>query len=114
MAGRVVLFVTRADAGSLRLAGACALAASAMNDRVDVFAFGAAAVALVDGHGDPEHPAALLHQARRSGACRLLGCSAGLVDARVEPSSAEAALDAVVGWPTVLEWSRGVVDRFFF
>jgi predicted peroxiredoxin len=114
MSSRVVVFVTRADAASLRLAGSCALAASAMDQRVDVFAFGEAAVALVDAHGDPEHPAALLHQARRAGACRLLACSAGLVDAKVEPSRAEAALDAVVGWPTVLEWSRGIVDRFFF
>ena len=114
MPGRVVLFVTHADAASLRLAGSCALAAASMSDRVDVFAFGPAAVALVEAHGDPEHPAALLHQARRAGACRLLGCSAGLVEAKVEPALAEAALDAVVGWPTVLEWSRGVVDRFHF
>jgi len=114
MAGRVVVFLTRADAASLRLAGSCALAAAAMSDRVDVFAFGAAAVALVEAQGDPDHPAALLQQARRTGACRLLGCSAGLVDAKVEPARAEAALDAVVGWPTVLEWSRGVVDRFYF
>jgi hypothetical protein len=114
MAGRVVLFLTRADAASLRMAGSCALAATSMNGRVDVFAFGPAVAALVEGYGDPEHPAALLQQARGAGACRLLGCSAGLVDAKIEPSRAEAALDAVVGWPTVLEWSRGVVDRFFF
>ncbi len=114
MTDRVVLFVMRADAASLRLAGSCALAATSMHDRVDVFAFGAAAVALVDAHGDPEHPAALLQQARRAGACRLLGCSAGLVEAKVDPARAEVALDAVVGWPTVLEWSRGVIDRFFF
>ena len=114
MAGRVVLFVTRADAASLRMAGSCALAATTMNDRVDVFVFGPAVAALVQRYGDPEDPAALLQQARGAGACRLLGCSAGLVEARVDPSLAEAALDAIVGWPTVLEWSRGVVDRFFF
>ncbi len=114
MAGRVVLFVTRADAASLRLAGSCALAAASMNDRVDVFAFGAAAEALVDALGDADHPASLLQQARKTGVCRLLGCSAGLVEAKVDPARAEAGLDAVVGWPTVLEWSRGVVDRFFF
>jgi hypothetical protein len=114
MAGRVVLFVTRADPASLRMAGACALAATSMSERVDVFVFGPAVAALVESHGEPDDPAALLQQARRAGACRLLGCSAGLVDAKLDPSLAEGALDALVGWPTVLEWSRGVVDRFFF
>jgi hypothetical protein len=37
-----------------------------------------------------------------------------VVAERVEPGAADSALDAVVGWPTVIEWSRGVVDRFFF
>jgi hypothetical protein len=36
------------------------------------------------------------------------------VEARVDAEAADAALDAIVGWPTVMEWSRGVVDRFFF
>jgi uncharacterized protein (DUF58 family) len=114
MAGRVVIFVAHADATSLRLAGSCALAAAAMDDRVDVFLFGPAVGAAVAASGDAEHPAALLHQAREAGTCRLLGCSASLVSEKVDPARAEAALDAVVGWPTVLEWSRGVVDRFFF
>jgi hypothetical protein len=114
MEGRVILFVSHADASQLRLAGSCALAAASMNDRVDVFLFGPAVVAAVEAHGDPDHPAALLHRARQAGSCRLLGCSAGLLEAKVLPAHAEAALDAIVGWPTVVEWSRGVVDRFFF
>jgi uncharacterized protein (DUF58 family) len=114
MAGRVVLFVSHADATALRLAGSCALAASSMGDRVDVFLFGAALAAAVEARGDRDHAAALLQQARESGGCRLLGCSASLVEARVDGAAAEAALDAVVGWPTMMEWSRGVVDRFFF
>ena len=114
MAGRVVLFVSHADPTALRLAGSCALAAAAMGDRVDVFLFGPALAAAVDGRGEGDAPASLLHQAREGGGCRLLGCSASLVEARLDPGRADAALDAVVGWPTVLEWSRGVVDRFFF
>jgi uncharacterized protein (DUF58 family) len=113
MPNRVVLFVSSADAAALKRAGSCALAAAAMNDRVDVFLFGPAAVAATEAHGDPDHPASLLQMAR-GGTCRLLGCSAELVEAKVEPKRAEVALDAVVGWTTVLEWSRGVVDRFFF
>ena len=114
MPGRAVLFVSHADATALRLAGSCALAAAAMGDRVDVFLFGPALAAAVEAHGDADHAAALLHDARAAGGCRLLGCSASVVEERIDPARAERALDAVVGWPTVLEWSRGVVDRFFF
>ena len=114
MAGRVVLFVSHADATALRLAGSCALAAASMGDRVDVFLFGPALAAVVEARGDADDPAALLHDAREGGGCRLLGCSASLVEARIDVGRAEAALDAVVGWPTVVEWSRGVTDRFFF
>jgi predicted peroxiredoxin len=113
MAGRVAIFVTHADRTALRLAGSCALAAAAMEDRVDVFVFGPALGEVVSAAGDEEHPAALLLRARRSG-CRLLACSASLVEERLAPADVEAAFDAVVGWPTVLEWSRGVSDRFFF
>jgi hypothetical protein len=112
---RVVVFVTRGDEVSLRLAGSCALAASAAGDRVDVYLFGRAVPAVVAALGaEPDEPGALLHDARRAGACRLVACSASVVAERVDLAAAEHALDAVVGWPTVLEWSRGVVDRFSF
>ena len=114
MAGRVVLFVSHGDAGALRLAGSCALSAVAMGDRVDVFLFGAGLRAAVEGQGEADHPAALLHQAKGAGSCRLLGCSASVVEEKIDVDRADAALDAVIGWPTVVEWSRGVVDRFFF
>jgi hypothetical protein len=112
MPGRVAVFLSHADEGSLRLAGSCALAAVAMGERVDVFVFGPAVPALL-AVDEAEGPAALLHQARGAG-CRLLACSASVVEERVDLAAAEAGFDAVVGWPTVVEWSRGVVDRFFF
>jgi peroxiredoxin family protein len=112
---RVTVFVSHGDATALRLAGSCALAAAAAGDRVDVFLFGPAVPAVVAAHGaDHDEPGALLHEARQAGACRLVACSASMVSERVDPGAADRALDAVVGWPTVLEWSRGVVDRFFF
>lgn len=111
---RVVVFLSHADETSLRLAGACALAAAAMGDRVDVFLFGPALPAVVAAGVEADGAARLLHQARQAGTCRLLGCSASLVEEKVDPAEAERALDAVVGWPTVVEWSRGVVDRFHF
>lgn len=112
---RVVVFLSHADAEALRLAGSCALAAAAMGDRVDVYLFGPAVPALVAAHGEErDEPGGLLHQAREAGACRLVACSASVVEQRVSLADAERALDAVVGWPTIIEWSRGVVDRYFF
>jgi uncharacterized protein (DUF58 family) len=112
---RVVVFLSHADEAALRLAGSCALAASALGDRVDVYLFGPAVPALVSSHGEErDEPGGLLHQAREAGACRLVACSASVVEQKVALVDAERALDAVVGWPTIVEWSRGVVDRFFF
>ncbi len=119
---RVVIFLSRGDETALRLAGSCALASASMGDRVDVFLFGPAVPAVVaaapppaDAAREPgEGAARLLYQARAAGSCRLLACSASLVEERVDPAAAGEALDAVVGWPTVIEWSRGVVDRFYF
>lgn len=112
---RVVVFLSHADAVSLRLAGSCALAATALGDRVDVFLFGPAVPVAVAAHaGDRDEPGGLLHAAREAGSCRLVACSASVVEEKVSLEAAEQALDAVVGWPTVIEWSRGVVDRFFF
>ncbi len=117
-AARTVVFLSHADPGALRLAASCALTAAAMGDRVDVFLFGPAVRAVVDAAGDAGAPGgedelAMLTQARTSG-CRLIACSASVVAEKVALDAAERALDAVVGWPTILEWSRGVVDRFFF
>jgi intracellular sulfur oxidation DsrE/DsrF family protein len=111
---RIVVFVSRSDATALRLAGSASLASAAAGDRVDVYLFGPAVRALAEAHdGEPDDPAALLHQARAHG-CRLVACSASLVEEKVSLDAAHRAFDAVVGWPTVLAWSRGVVDRFFF
>lgn len=115
VASRTVVFLSHADPGALRLAAACALTAAAMGDRVDVFLFGPAVRAVVDAAGDDgaDEEVTMLAQARSSG-CRLIACSASVVAEKVPLDEAERALDAIVGWPTILEWSRGVVDRFFF
>jgi predicted peroxiredoxin len=114
MTGRIVVFLSSAAPHALRSAGSCALAAVTMDQRVDVFLTGPAVAAVVAAHdGEADDPAALLQQARQSGA-RLIACSASLVEQKVALGKAEAALDAVVGWPTILEWSRGVTDRFTF
>lgn len=111
---RVALFLSHADATALRLAGSCALTAASMDHRVDVFVFGPAVPALVEAADEPDHPGAPLLRARQAGQVRLLACSASVVEEKVDPAGAERTFDAVVGWPTVLEWSRGVVDRFVF
>jgi hypothetical protein len=86
-----------------------------MGDRVDVFLFGPALTAVRDAAEGDEHAGSLLVQARKDGpTVRLVACSASLVEARIELADAERVFDAVVGWPTILEWSRGVTDRFSF
>ncbi len=111
----VVVFLAHADETALRLAGSAALAAAAAGSRVDVYLFGPAVRAVVEAHGElPDDAGARLHEARVAGACRLVACSASVVEEKVPLADAERALDAVVGWPTILEWSRGVTDRFFF
>src|SRR6266511_2938550 len=73
---RVVVFLSHADAGALRLACSVALAAAAAGDRVDVYLFGLAVPAVVEAYeGEPDEPGALLHQARAEGTCRLIACS---------------------------------------
>ncbi len=112
---RAVVFLTHGDETAVRLAGSCALAAAAMGGRVDVYLFGPAVPAVVEAHGgEADDAAGLLHQARAGGGCRLIACSASVVAEKVVLADAERALDAVVGWPTIVEWSRGVVDGFFF
>ncbi len=112
---RVAVFLSHADEVALRVAGSCALAAAAAGDRVDVYLFGPAVRAVVEAHGDlPDEAGARLHEARRAGQCRLVACSASVVEEKVSLDAAERALDAVVGWPTILEWSRGVTERFSF
>ncbi len=111
---RVVVFLSHADADALRLAGSAALTAAALGDRVDVYLFGPAVPAVVAAHEEPDDPGGLLQQARGAGSCRLVACSASVLEQKVALADAERALDAVVGWPTIVEWSSGVVDRFFF
>jgi hypothetical protein len=111
----MVVFLSHGDDGALRLAGSAALAGAAAGDRVDVFLFGPAVPAVVAARGgEPGEAGALLHQAREAGKCRLVACSASVVEEKVPLDAAEKALDAVAGWPTILEWSRGIEDRFFF
>jgi peroxiredoxin family protein len=112
---RTIVFLSRGDEASLRVAGSCALAAAAMGDRVDVFLLGEAVRAVIGAADDGDDGAArALFQAREAGNCRLLACSAGLVESGLDPGLAQEAVDAVIGWPTILEWTRGVADRFFF
>jgi len=108
------------------MAGSCALAAAAMGDRVDVFLLGEAVRAVVEGAGErgeagvgeragePDDATEALFRAKSAGTCRIFACSQGLVESGLDPAAAQEMLDAVVGWPTILEWTRGVADRFFF
>ncbi len=112
---RTIVFLSHADAAAVQIAGSCALAAAALGDRVDVFLLGEAVRAVVEAAEErTEGPARALFQAREVGTCRLLACSAGLVESGLDPAEAQEVVDAIVGWPTILEWTRGVPDRFHF
>jgi sulfur relay (sulfurtransferase) DsrF/TusC family protein len=111
---RVAVFLSRGDDAAVGLAGSCALAGVAMGRRVDVFLLGDGVRAVLDARDEPDAPGHRLHRARAAGACRLFACSESLVGAGLSPQDAEGALDAVVGWPTILEWTRGVADRHSF
>lgn len=112
---RVAILVSRGDATALRLAGSCALAAAAMGARVQVFLLGEAVRPVVEAEADDvDAPGHALQRAREAGSCQLLACSQSLLDAGLEPGAAAEALDAVVGWATILEWTRDVVERFHF
>ena len=104
------MFLSRGDGEPLRLAGSAALAAAAMGRRVDVFLLGGAVRPVVEARDDEDAPGHRLHQARAAG-CRIFACSESWVAAGLAPGAGEGAVDAVVGWPTILEWTRGVVDR---
>jgi len=115
MERRVAVFLTRGEAPAVRMAGSCALAAAALGARVQVFLLGDAVRAAVEGAGDdPDAPGAALHRAREAGACQLVACSQGVVESGLDPGAVQDVLDAVVGWATILEWSRGVEERFSF
>ena len=114
MERRVAVFLTPGDAPAVRMAGSCALAATAMGARVQVFLLGDAVRAVVEAAGDDEAPGAALHRAREAGACQLVACSQGVVESGLDPGAVQDVLDAVVGWATILEWSRGVEERFSF
>ena len=114
MERRIVIFLSRADDVAVRLAGSCALTAAASGDRVDVFLLGGAVQAVVEAADEPDAAGRRLLQARAAGTCRLLACSESLVESGIDPGVAQQVVDAVVGWPTIAEWTRGVVDRFFF
>jgi predicted peroxiredoxin len=115
MERRVAVFLTRSDPTALRLAGSCALAAAAMGAQVQVFLLGDAVRAVVEAAGDdPDVPGGALHRARETGSCQLLACSQSVVESGLDPGAVQDVLDAVVGWATILEWTRGVADRFSF
>ena len=112
---RVAIFLSSGDDDALRCAGSCALTAAASGDQVDVYLFGSAVPALVaSADAEPGSAAEALREARATGQCRLVACSASVVAAKIDLAEAERATDAVVGWPTILTWTRGIADRFSF
>ena len=131
-ADRVVIFVHSGDYDRLHAALSVAATAAAMGRPVEVFFFWFALEALVqDRLGTPSFPsrpelqaefeergyptaAALAKAARETGMCTFYGCTGSSAILALRPDRVAAVVDHAVGWSTILQITRGVVDRFSF
>jgi peroxiredoxin family protein len=128
----VVIFVHSGDYDRLHEAFSIAATAGAANRPVDVVFSWFGLEALV--RGDLERPhfpgrpelsesmadgaaptvAELAKAARASGQCTFYGCTGSASHLGIRPDRLEAAVDHPMGWSSILQVTRGVVDRFSF
>ncbi len=131
-ADRVVLFVHSGDYDRLHEAMSVAATAAAAGRPVDAVFSWFGLEALVAGRlATPSFPArpeleaafeercfptaaALAQAARAAGTCTFYGCtgSAGILGLRLDRVA--EVVDHAVGWSTILQVTRGAVDRFSF
>ena len=128
---RVAVFLHAGEYDRLHQGCSIAATATASGRPVDVYFFWHALEALASGRlGEPRFPGredlserfesgnyptaqALLEAARATGRCTLYACTASSGLMGVAPDRVAALVDHHVGWATILEASRGVVDRFY-
>ena len=128
---RVAVFLHSADADRLHQGCAIAASASAAGRPVDLYFFWFALEALASGklaessfpgrddvaarfeRFDYPSAQALLDAARATGRCTLYACTASSGLVGLAPDRVASLVDHHVGWATILEASRGVIDRFY-
>ena len=111
-----ILLLHRAEESTLHESAAMAASATSLGIAVTLVWFDAALEALVTGAlgetEDESTPAALFASARATGLLRSLACSASAVNRSGGIVAARAAVDDVVGWPTVISLIRSATRSF--
>ena len=111
-----VILLHRAEESGLSEAAAMAAAATSLGISVTLVWFDEAFNALVSGDleesGDESSAGALLASARDTGLLRSLGCSASAVNRKLDFDSVRAAVDEIVGWPTIVSLIRAADKAF--
>jgi len=128
---RVAIFLHSGEYDRLHQGCSIAATASAMGRPVDVFFFWYALEALVQGKlGEPRFPGrediaerfesgqfptaqALLDAAKATGKCTTYACTASSSLVGTRPDRIAELVDHHVGWASILEVTRGVVERFY-
>lgn len=130
-AAPVCVFLHRGDYDAVHQGLSIAAAATALGRPVEVYFFWFALERLVRGKLDEPDlerddvnatmelrgvPTLrqLLHVVRDSGHAKVFACSGSMVSVGLTPPDVEPAVDALIGWSTILQRTAGVVDRFMF
>lgn len=109
--GKWIVLVQRGEEDALYEAAAMTASATSLGVSVTLVWFDAALEALLSGRLEeagsrPASVAELLAAARGTGRLRSLACSASAVNASVGIENVRAAVDEIVGWPTLISLMR--------
>jgi predicted peroxiredoxin len=128
--GPLIVFVTRGDYEAMHLALSAALAAVSMGRKAELFFFWFALERLVQGRMEEADIRAdvadamekrqvptlkdLYTQVRQSGLSTTFACSGSVAALGLLPTDVEPHVDALIGWPSILNRTRGATDRLAF
>lgn len=112
-----VILVQRGAGDSLYEAAAMTAAAVSLGIDVTLIWFDAALESLVSGRlaeddGETGNAGRLLREARETGSVRFLGCSASMVNRRLDREALARSVDDVIGWPTAISLIRSAERSF--
>jgi peroxiredoxin family protein len=128
--GPLIVFMTRGDYEAMHLGLSAALAAVSGGRKVELFFFWFALERLAKGRmveADVRADVAdamekrqvptlkeLYQQVRQSGLSTSFACSGSVAAIGLLPTDVEPHVDALIGWPSILQRTRGATDRFVF
>lgn len=128
--GPLIVFVSRREYEAMHLALSAALAAVSMGRKVELFFYWFALERLVkakDAEVDVRSDVAdamerrqvpswqdLYAQVRQSGLSTSFACSGSVAAMGLLPTDVEPHVDALIGWASILQRTRGATDRLNF